>query len=1095
MPSRTPFPRFRAAGSAALAVALGLGLSVGAATPAFAAVAMGVSIQPIGATTQPSGSTFTYQVNLACAGTNAPSCNDAVIHIPLGSVAGMDAWGYDVSGGPAGFIQGWQVVGGELVVTLSSAVPAGTSQSIQVQLTPPNLETPDGTTWSLLPSVTSTDPDMTPTTAPAPASGTATAAVPLTVGKTSDRTFYESGETIVYTLRATCPATPPLGSVYSDGMTISDTLPAGLTFVSAVPAPASFDAATNSLTWTYADQAHVPVACGGTLPDAASDTITVTATVGSVGAGGDFASYENVPNTVTAVASPVGPGADVTKSATRTVVMLGAGDPPLPGTRSLGKSSSAPLNRGSAGTPDRRATYPGRWLPNGVDPAATPSILDPAPATYTISPRIQYDSFQYEISDKVPCLDDLSASGVYTPSAGVCAHPAFHVLGIRVDYNAGAASPLPAGYTPQYRDLAGVLHDMTYQTAGPTFRGWIIPAAALGTVSELVLPRDASQQERLNDDIRVYGYADPSVLNGQTLQNRADIDWWVGSAAGAPAATATSNPADIFILNAPQIGAAKTMTDDGAATSPRVKAKLTGTLFTPVDPDRPYVISDLLTAGTSLITDPSAITARIARPGLPDVTVPNADLTVELVHGFAPGRDLLRVTVPASAFPGNAGGQFTIALSELTIQKPATPGVYVNDVRTFYDHPDLLTTCSAGAYDPSDPDGVRATGAGEANCVASAQFKTVTSTSGQFQLVKTVQGDYDSSPQTFPAVGHVKLTNGLADWGLTWTNTGAPTLHGVVLYDVFPRVGDTGVSGAQAGAARGSEFQPLLASIGALPAGVTVAYSASPDPCRPEVYPGQGACANDWTTDPATIGGLASVLAIRITSTTDYVTGQGFTLGYQTSIPTVSRDLIAWNSVAAFAETTAGVDLLPTESPRVGITASDRLLAYGKTVDVANAQPGDRLTYTLTVRNIGTLPSDPTSMSDALPTGLTFVSADGGGIYDPATRTVTWAVPSLARDADAVFHVVTTVDAVQRADALMNRATLVDPPGFSPAAPLTPCPSGTGACAVSSVPVTPTVLGVTGSDLALTGGGFAVALVFTGAIVLVVRRRVSSSRS
>lgn len=1090
---RTRTPRLRLLLSSSLAAVLGLGLALGVAAPASAAVAVGVSIQAIGATTQASGATFTYQINLACAGTNAPTCNEAIVHIPLDSVPGMDTWGLDVSGGPAGFIQSWQVVGTELVVTLASAIPAGSSQSIQLEVTPPNLTTPDGTTWSLLPSVTSTDPDMIPTTAPTPATGTATATVPLTVAKSSDRTFYEAGETIVYTLRATCPATPPLGSVYADGMTITDTLPAGLTFVSATPAPTSTGPATGELTWTYPDQAHVPVACGGTAPDAAADTISVTATVGTVGAGGDFASYENVPNTVTATASPVGPGDDATQSATRTVVMLGAGDPPLPGTRSLGKSSSAPLNRGPNGAPDRRATYPGRWLPNGVDPAETPSIFDAAPATYTISPRIQYDSFQYEITDKLPCLDDLSASGVYTPSAGLCAHPAFHVLGIRIEYNGGAASPLPAGYAPQYRDLTGTLHDLTFEASNGSYAGWIVPSAALGTVAEIVIPRDASQQERLNDNIRVYGYADPSTVDGQVLQNRASIDWWVGAAGGAPSASATSNAADIFILNDVQIGAAKSVENDGAATSPRIRAQLTGTLISPVDPDRPYVLADLLTAGSTLVTDPTAVTVRISRPGSTDVVVPNSALTVELVPDFAPDRDLLRITVPASEFPGASGGQFTIAASQLVIEKPAAPGVYQNDLRVFYDHADLMTTCAAGSFDPSDPAGIRPIGAGEANCIASAQYRTVTSASGQFQLLKTVQGDYDASPQTFPAVGHVKLTSGLADWALHWTNTGAPTLEGVVLYDVFPHVGDTGVSGAQASAARGSEFRPLLAAIDALPQGVTVAYSASADACRPEVYPGQGACVNDWTSDPATIGGLGSVLAMRITSTEEYPTGGGFTIGYQTSIPTVSKDLIAWNSVAAFAETTAGVDLLPTESPRVGITASDRLLAVGKTVDSAAALPGDTLDYTVTVRNIGTLPSDPTTLDDTLPAGLSFVSADGGGTYDAATRTVSWAVPSLARDTEAVFHVVARVDAVQRVDQLRNRATVVDPPGSSPSVSLNPCPNGVGACAVTSVPVTPAVLGMTGSDAAWLGSAVAAALLIAGAVLVLVRRRAQSA--
>mgnify|MGYP001092773137 CR=1 FL=1 len=53
------------------------------------------------------------------------------------------------------------------------------------------------------------------------------------------------------------------------------------------------------------------------------------------------------------------------------------------------------------------------------------------------------------------------------------------------------------------------------------------------------------------------------------------------------------------------------------------------------------------------------------------------------------------------------------------------------------------------------------------------------------------------------------------------------------------------------------------------------------------------------------------------------------------SVPAVSKDLVAWNSVAATAQTTGGVALLPTESPRVGITASDDRVTPAKAVGAA----------------------------------------------------------------------------------------------------------------------------------------------------------------
>ena len=85
-----------------------------------------------------------------------------------------------MSGGPAGFVQEFHVdtTTHELVVTLAGSIVAGSSQSVILKLTPPNRTTYDGTTWHLLPSISSTDPNMNGTTAPAAATGTATATVP-----------------------------------------------------------------------------------------------------------------------------------------------------------------------------------------------------------------------------------------------------------------------------------------------------------------------------------------------------------------------------------------------------------------------------------------------------------------------------------------------------------------------------------------------------------------------------------------------------------------------------------------------------------------------------------------------------------------------------------------------------------------------------------------------------------------------------------------------------------------------------------------------------------------------------------------------------
>jgi uncharacterized repeat protein (TIGR01451 family) len=208
------------------------------------------------------------------------------------------------------------------------------------------------------------------------------------------------------------------------------------------------------------------------------------------------------------------------------------------------------------------------------------------------------------------------------------------------------------------------------------------------------------------------------------------------------------------------------------------------------------------------------------------------------------------------------------------------------------------------------------------------------------------------------------------------------------------------------------------------------------------------------------------------------------------SVPTVSRDQIAWNSVAAFARTAAGIDLLPTESPKVGITASDDRLSLAKVVDAASAVPGDTLTYRLTVGNVGTRDSAPTAVHDVLPAGLTFVGASAGGAYDGGTRTITWSIPAIHRDDDLTLVVTATVDSQQDDAEIVNSATLVNPRGYSPPVIVDPCTSHPdAACARTTVPPSPALLGFTGSELPIASGVIGLSALLAGVVLVVARRR------
>ena len=69
---------------------------------------------------------------------------------------------------------------------------------------------------------------------------------------------------------------------------------------------------------------------------------------------------------------------------------------------------------------------------------------------------------------------------------------------------------------------------------------------------------------------------------------------------------------------------------------------------------------------------------------------------------------------------------------------------------------------------------------------------------------------------------------------------------------------------------------------------------------------------------------------------------------------------------------------------------------------------GDTIEFTVTTKNNGADPATQVVVNDALPAGLTFVSADQVG-YNSTTGD--WAVGSLAVDATATLHIDARVTA------------------------------------------------------------------------------------
>ena len=115
---------------------------------------------------------------------------------------------------------------------------------------------------------------------------------------------------------------------------------------------------------------------------------------------------------------------------------------------------------------------------------------------------------------------------------------------------------------------------------------------------------------------------------------------------------------------------------------------------------------------------------------------------------------------------------------------------------------------------------------------------------------------------------------------------------------------------------------------------------------------------------------------------------------------------------------TAGNDSANHLTP---VAPAEADLAIVKDDGVASVVPGTNLTYTLTVTNNGPSNSSGGTISDDLPTGLTFVSSASG--CTETAGTVTCAFGSLANGADTGLTFVAAVDSGQT-DEIDNTATV-----------------------------------------------------------------------
>lgn len=205
------------------------------------------------------------------------------------------------------------------------------------------------------------------------------------------------------------------------------------------------------------------------------------------------------------------------------------------------------------------------------------------------------------------------------------------------------------------------------------------------------------------------------------------------------------------------------------------------------------------------------------------------------------------------------------------------------------------------------------------------------------------------------------------EYRITLQNTGNTSLGDVVAYDVLPHPGDTGLIPSTEGTPRGSTFDEVLEAVSEVSGNVTLTYSGSTDPVRPEVHPGAGG-VDDWGVDPV------GKRALRAEVPDGLAPGEIATFQYAAAVVAgADADALACNSVATVTDRT----LASEPRPVCAITAEADLEATGPaTIPAQRDRPA---VFPFTFHNNGGSQSAEAEVSITVPAGVTVTDLTPNG--------------------------------------------------------------------------------------------------------------------
>lgn len=1002
----------RSFGVMALTGLLALTAALIPAPAALANTTGAISLISNGPTSQVVSSTFQTTVSWSCSGGQGTACNDVVIRVPItldapaGAVEEMDLWGIGVVLPPtsvAGFTQTITRTPNSAMVTLraTSPIPAGTQENFVINVRPHGA-TGDGVGFtagqaelasSTFPTVTSDTVEYTVTAldllepqklflgaGPGTTPGTMVATYQITPNV---RGIWDPNTNTWTACVAPLSAqTNQHDTVVAGTLQIIDTLPAGSTFLSA-SGGGVYDAASHTVTWSSCTNlTDLPFLVRVEMP-----AVTDQADAGYV---------DTITNTVERRFTDT---AGVEHSGTATAThsnLLVEREGALISKCGAGRFSvpAGTPNPGGQCAPFRASVPFGYSGPVGNQVATH---------TYTMSASRLIDGDVVTFTDWLPCFTNPVAGPTvetYASQLG-CTDPTAGLYTLTVQRAPTTGSATAIGLQRLVLHLSdgtsevydGTTRAIPNLAALPQFAGRVIvgfeamtqPMSGAGRISltaEARLQPGANRAMYLNNtaDIRVENTAINYVFTGEATGTGVVLD---------------------------MVGASSFVQFSGAAGNRQLLASLSVFSLNPSVALPSYTVTLPFgyeprggNTSTVQVTSPAP---QVSATADYDVTYIPEDLSAGI-----PGRLVIIPKLGTAAVPAGTTEAWP-AISVRVIIDPTYSAPYgavnAEAYTSISGGATRIGGCVYGTYTVGDAVDI------DADAITTADTSCLWRTGTTFQptnIVPTsVLTKFVRDPQATTWTGgnqSAVSTSGSAEYLLRWENGGQPTLSNVVLYDLLPTPGDTGALTGNASSPRGSDFEPTFTGVIAQSTtnNVVVSYSASNNPCRPEVFPTNPGCVNDWTTDTATLGGTDQVRALRVQLNGAWAGGSSFTLRFGVDLPpnTASSE-IAWNTLAGRA--LVGTDpLVAAESARVGVRApSNVVVEKTSPQEDTTIMAGDTLEYTITATNQLDARADNVRLVDDLSEVLqvaSYVNAtatingveSGTLVFDQVNEELTW---------------------------------------------------------------------------------------------------------